>query len=212
MRPRLIIDDSRFQMGLNGYLSISRREISEAINYKAYFIVKRAMRHTKKANKKEIRSFIRGPEGQLMIGKMFGLGRFKKDPPSSRADATKRIISARIRSVAYLAAGWGRARAMFGKEAKASRRIKGVTTRGGLRKYSEANVARPGIKPFATFANPAGHKDRVRKPGQRYTQDAAMRKFGDPIFQASIRAEMRSMKKYMEKRMGRAARRAGGGR
>ena len=121
------------------------------------------MRHTKKANKKEIRSFIRGPEGQLMIGKMFGLGRFKKDPPASRAEATKRIISARIRSVAYLAAGWGRALALFGKEAKASRRMKGVSARGGLKKRAAVTVARPWAKPFAIFTNPAGYKNRVKK-------------------------------------------------
>ena len=212
MITRIKIESQSMQRDISRYLAASKRELSEAINIKAYFIVKRAMRHTKKANKKEIRSFIRGPEGQLMIGKMFGLGRFKKDPPASRAEATKRIISARIRSVAYLAAGWGRALALFGKEAKASRRMKGVSARGGLKKRSAVTVARPGAKPFAIFTNPAGYKNRVKKPGQKFTQDEAMRKFGEPIYQAAFRVEVRSMAKYVERKMAKATKRHGGGR
>lgn len=212
MTPRIKINSQSMERDIARYLTASKRELSEAINYKAYFIVKRAMRHTKKANKKEIRSFIRGPEGQLMIGKMFGLGRFKKDPPASRAEATKRIISARVRSVAYLAAGWGKALAVFGKAAKASRRMKGVAVRGGLKSHAKAVVARPGTSPAATWANPAGYKNRAKKPGQKFTQDEAMRKFGEPIYQAAFRAEVRSMAKYVERKMAKATKRHGGGR
>lgn len=212
MTPRITIKGQKMQQDIGRYLAASKRELSEAINYKAYFIIQRAMRHTKKADKKEIRAFIRGPEGQEMIGKMFGLRRFKKNPPATRAEATKQIISARVRSVAYLAAGWAKALAVFGREAKASRRLKGVSARGGLKSHSKAKPARPGTNPSATWANPAGYKNRVKKPGQKYTQDEAMRKFGEPIYQAAFRAEVRSMAKYVERKMAKATKRYGGGR
>ena len=39
-----------------------------------------------------------------------------------------------------------------------------------------------------------------------------MRKFGEPIYQAAFRAEVRSMAKYVERKMAKATKRHGGGR
>ena len=204
MSAKLRIDDKMFQGAMSAYLRTSKRELSDAINYKAYFIIKRAMRHMRKADKKRIRSFIRSAEGQEFIGKLFGRKRIRDE---SRAAATKRIISARIRSGGYLAAGWGKALAVFGAASKASRRMKGVSARAGLKGRSKGVAARPGLKPVADFSNPAGYRTR-RHSGQKFSQEQAAQKFALPIFEASIRAEMRSMKAYMDKKMKAAAKRS----
>lgn len=204
------IDHRQFQKALSQYLKMSGRTLSESLNIKAYFIVKRTMRHTKKAEKADIRGYIRSKEGQEFIGKLFGKKRFKKTVPKNRKEATKMLVSARIRSRGYLAAGWGLALQRFGKEAKASRRLKGVTTRKGLKSKSEAVVAKPGMRPVARFANMAGFKTKA-KPGQKFTQAEAMRKFGEPIFQRAIKVEMAGMRRWLEKKMAKTTKAAGGG-
>ena len=198
MSAKLKIDDSQFRSILATYMGASKKTLAQGLNTKSYFIVKKAIRLTRVANKKEIRRFVRSPEGQNWIGSLFGR---KKLTDETRKAATKRIISARIKSVAYLRSGWIPALKAFGRVTKMPRRTKGVVHRGKPKGYGR--WARDGFSPAAIFTNSTGYKPK---------QASALKQYGEPALSRAFSHEARSMKSYLERKMQQTANRTRMGR
>jgi len=200
MSARLTIDSTMFSGVFKNYLNASKRTLAEGINAKSYFIIKKAIRLTRVANKKEMRSWVRSSEGQNWIGSLFGRKLIKYE---NRKAATKKIISARVRSMGYLRAGWAKAYRVFGKATKSSRRYKGVMIKG--KPKGDATAAREGLSPSATFSNATGYRTSKRYSYQKHSQSDALKKFGQPAFERAIKNEMRSIARYLEKKMQKTA-------
>lgn len=206
----LTIDDRQFQKQMLVYLKTSKRTVAKGLNVKSYFIVKKALRMTRKADKKKIQRHLAWNGKNANRLRRWAL----KHMPKLKTDAErkkffKKMKSARVRSVGYLKSGWIPALKAFGRITNQSKKSKGVTARGIAKGYGR--WAKASISPKATFANSTGYKSG-RGKGQKYSQQTALKKYGKPALGRAFQSEARSMKRYMEKKMQEATNRTGLGR
>lgn len=106
-------DQSRFDELLTQEVIFTRRNYIDAINTHAYFIARKALWLTKKADAARLRAELEGPakftDGTL--GEAIMLARYRKQggwPSSGSAFASDiaRLIAAKTRSVGFLKSGW----------------------------------------------------------------------------------------------------------
>lgn len=198
----LKIDDRQFQKQLLKYFKASTRTVSRGINAKSYFIVKKAIRMTRKADKKKIQKHLAWNGKSADRLRRWALKHFPQlKTDDERKAYFKKMKSARVKSVGYLKSGWLPALKAFGKVTNQNKKAKGVTARGIPKGFGR--WAKDSISPKATFANKTGHAGG---------QPAALKKFGEPALARAFQSEARSMKRYLEKKMAQTTKRSGGGR
>jgi len=201
------INRREFDATLRKYVGISKREIPDIINTKAFFIGRRAVVETIKADAKDIRDFIRRDSGAI-IGMLVNKRRGDRGEPGLygklMAEAVAVILAARLKSRAFFKSGW----------------LPGIKTleahvdykyrRGAARKDRNAAVvgqakgravpARSGWRVQALIENSAS-SDHDKKE--------ALIKYGEPALQRAFDFETRSMLDYIARRLNDAAQRSG---
>jgi len=171
-------DQSEFDAALKDYIAVSRHTAAEIINRKAFFIARKALWFTVKSDPGEIRSRLNrsitverttasgrtelstGPFGAILINSRLG----KKGEPGlsgpAMREALVRLIAARVRSVAFLKAGWLPAirildRIVNDKEGAAPFPPEANRMAWSPKQIGDAVPAKPGDLPFATIVNAA---------------------------------------------------------
>ncbi len=166
-----------FDAALKDYIAVSRRTVPEVINRKAYFIARKSLWFTVKADAGEIKSrFNRsitversvesgrggelstGPFGAILINKRLGKG--KGLYGSAMREKFKQVLAARLRSVAFLKAGWLPAIRILDsivndKEGAAPFPPEANRMSWSPKQIGDAVAAKPGDLPFATIVNAA---------------------------------------------------------
>ena len=195
MAAKMKIDTAEFDRTMRKYLSLSKKGIAEVVNKKAYFIAVGALKATPIANKNAIGRWVRDwNKSAATIIKTYGLKR-----PFDKKDAIKKYSKYRKRTVAYLRAGWIMAIRMLGRAAKMPRRVKGAVMKG--RPKGSARFANSkSWSPTATIINSTGFSSKQAK---------ALKQYGAPALAAAFHAEMASMKKYIEDKLKKTARKSG---
>lgn len=97
-----------FSRTIRQYLIYQKKELAEALNKKAKDVVFRAIRHTKKAEREAVKASLENDRMKYKLVSKPGV------PRKETGQKAKRILSARLRSIGYLKAGWYRAAMEFG--------------------------------------------------------------------------------------------------
>jgi len=192
------IDATEFNATLRKYVLVSSREIPDIVNTKAFFIARRAVVETPKADFHKISEL----RGSALIGKIInkrrGLHGEKGLYGREMAKMVATVLAARRRSIAFLKSGWLPAIRILDAVVHSKRgapRLDRSSKIYGQPKGSAA-VASTGWRVKATIINAAlasrDHKD-------------ALGKYGMPALQKAFDFERQSMLDYMERKMKAAA-------
>lgn len=217
------MDTREFDSTMKRYREFSSRTPEKIVNTKAFYIARRAVIETPKADKKDIAAdlgrFIKSgkKQGRLRLAK----GRFHNAPlaalivnarrgakglpglfGTAMTEAIKVIIGARMRSIAFLKSGWIQSIKAFEPFAD---KIGAPRTDSSAKQVGQAKgLGRPAIgqgwNAKAVLANLAG-ENRNNK--------VALSKYGAPALQRAFDAEALSMRQYIEKKMAEDAAAAG---
>ncbi len=220
---RIQVDDREFTRTLRQYSRISRREIPDIVNTKAFFIARRAVIETHKADKSMIKTSLgtilkrKGGGRILKLAKAdkrdmslaeailraraYRAGREQPDKTAIGA-LIENLIAARMRSIAFLKSGWLPAIKALEKLVKSKSGV--ARTDRSPKQYGKAKgsaiPAHEGFRVSATIIN-AASADRDRK--------AALDKFGTPALARAFAFETKSMEEYMEEKLKKAAQSVG---
>ena len=128
MSAKIRIDDRHFRRTLEKYLEVSGKDLAQVLNDKAVSVMIEAGRNTKIADKKKIRSTFKWTKSHKKGLRAWAL----KYAPNLKTDKERKawftkIKNARIKSVAYLRAGWT---APLRKMKKAAKSKSKATIRG----------------------------------------------------------------------------------
>lgn len=191
MTPTVQIDTRQAEAVLREYARWSRRDWADILNNKALDVAFRALPETPKANLAEVQAVVNKEWWPKYIAKRITKGvsftvkrkgeKIKKGFKGAftRAQArevSKRIISARSRSIAFIKSGWLPAiKRLFPlARDRVSRRSAGGAKQYGVAKGS-ANPAIAGDHPFAQIVNSTIGADRVGvAPLQRAVNGSAL--------------------------------------
>ncbi len=194
-------DQSRFESVLKEYVKASSRTVAEAINAKAYFIARAAVHYTHKASAKDIRDQLSRPgrESTLPLAAMIvrRRRRSKREPELSASEleaAGRRLISVRVRSVAFLKSGWLpaiRTLAPFVKSKGQAKPLESTVRQVGAEKGS-ATPAFEGHTAIAKLVNSAIAK---------HDKKDSLSKYGGRGLQLAFEDETSSMIEYLEQKM-----------
>jgi len=118
-------DQTKFNDVLKEYLKWTKKSLAEVLNQKAYFIARKALWFTRKANAADIKSDLRriglsnarttksgrtvqteGPRGALIINRKRGRLGEKGLYGSEMREAFDFLLYSRLRSIAFLKSGW----------------------------------------------------------------------------------------------------------
>ena len=208
-------EQDKFDAALKDYITVSRRTVPEVINRKAYFIARKSLWFTVKADAPEIRSRLNrtitierttasgrtelshGPFGAILIDSRLG----KKGQPglygAAMREALAKLIAARVRSVAFLKAGWLPAIRILDsivndKEGAAPFPSEANRMSWSPKQIGDAVAAKPGDLPFATIVNAAiaSHDSR-----------GALQIYGSRALDTAFYDETQSMIEETRKRM-----------
>ena len=196
------IDTTEFDRTMLEYIKHSKKSIPEALNQKAYWVAKGAIKATRVANKDKITGFVKDwKKSGAAIIKSFNL-ETDRSGSWTRKEVQKRMRQARHKSIGYLRSGWlPTLRATGGWcRPKQKRTFKGVRQKG--RKKGSVRIARKVWDSVVTMTNTTGYTKR---------QEAAARRFVRPALQLAITREATSMKVYSERKQREALGRAGAG-
>lgn len=204
-------DQSKFDATLKRYAEVSRKDMVDVINSKAYFVARKALWFTPKADQSKISELRTTPNrhGGLLVAaivhnrleRKLGVGN-SSFVLSGRAmqDAINRLIAARRRAVAFLKSGWIPAIQGLDPKAKdkhlAAPKVSGVkqvgVPKGAFRSANGSSIV-------ATITNSAqALSDRK----------SALEKIGGPALNRAFLDEAASMEKYMEDKLRKAAEQA----
>ena len=104
------LDTREFNETLRNYSNYSRRSFPEIVNTKAFFIARRAVVETIKADTGKIRRNFADRKGQEIIGKIINYRRGKRGEKGlygeAMAEAQALVKAIRLRSVAFVKSGW----------------------------------------------------------------------------------------------------------
>ncbi len=202
------LDTREFRQTLDLYGKFSKRDRAVIVNTKAFYIARRAVVETIKADKKNIRAFIRAKSGAIvgrLINKRRGARGEKGLYGDAMAEAVIAVLANRLRSVAFLKSGWLRAIKTLEPLAERIRGNSVPRKDSTVKEYGkakgDARPAREGaIITMATIRNLAIAK---------HDKHDALGKFGGPALQRAIDFETRSMNDYIERKLRDAANEAG---
>lgn len=223
------LDMREFKATLNKYKELSKRDPATICNTKAFYIARRAVIETPKADKSQMQAelgrIIRIKKLQVQkLRTVTRYGRFGQqvEAPlvaliinsrrgqhgeaglygSSMESAVTAFLNARFKSIAFLKSGWLpaiRALEPFAEKIGGPRLQRGPTQVGAAK--GSGTPAKDGFwTTKATIENSAG--DNRNNKG-------ALIKYGAPALQRAFDAESASMLQYMEKKMKETATKAG---
>lgn len=220
MQPKFKLNTAEFNRTLKQYAGYSKREVTVILNTKAFFIARRAVIETPKTNKgkigKELGRVIRTgkragqlvlkkardfavPLAALIINKRLGPGHGLEG--AAMAEAIKKLLGARLRSIAFLKSGW----------LPAIKKLEPLAEKRGAPRQDKTPTQFGQAK---GFAKPAGEGWRAscviaNLADARRDAKEALIKYGGPALQRAFDFETASMRKYIEDKLRAAAKRAG---
>jgi hypothetical protein len=210
-------NDAEFQKTLEQYLSVTSRELSEALNAKLFYIAAGAAKKTPKATREQIEQELGvvgyrlefGKRGKilasskrrksinaitdstsilyLIINRRLGRAGKKGAYGASMRLAVADLLAKRFRSVGTLKAGWTHAIRRLGAALGYTFQNEGASA--SVRGRSTATVARPGWTPECSLEYNVNSYDQAHRPHiSRDVQRALSAAFQD---------ELRSMQQYI---------------
>lgn len=213
----LKIDTREFQRTLRDYEKVSKRDLATILNTKGFYIARGAVRDTHKADKdkvkaeltalvksgkkfKTVKRFSRfgleydAPLISLLINMRRGARGEKGLYGKSMANAVKGWLGARLRSIAFLRAGFIPAIKAF--EPLAEKKGQAPKMDGATRQYGKpkgsAKVAKADTwRPVASITNAASAKGDKNSALERYVGEG---------LRSAFAKEVASMKQYMEEK------------
>ena len=203
MQPKFKIDRREFDKAWREYRRFNRRDLAETINTKLFFIARRAVIETPKANKSQIK--ITRKTGAV-LGRIINKRRGQRGERGLYGDemskAVETIVAARKRSVAFLKSGWIPAIKKLEPYVKSKR---GVARNDSSAKQvgkpkGTGHVAKPGIVVSGSIINAIGTAGKRASP-----HNAALLKFGSPALQRAFDSETKSMRDYIAAKMKKTA-------
>ena len=182
--------------------------MAETINTKLFFIARRAVIETPKADKTKF-GRIYDKTGAIIgrvINKRRGLRGEKGLYGEAMAKAVETVLVARRKSVAFLKSGWIPAIKKFEPFVKQKRGVARNDSSAKMvgRPKGEGHVATPGFKVSGIIINAIGTAGKRATP-----HNAALLKFGQPALQKAFDHETSSMLEYIARKMKDSARKIG---
>ena len=198
-------DQSKFDAVLDRYIEVNGRDVATILNSKAYFVARRALWNTRKADTKEIRALrqARHRDGGLLVGAMIqkqrmeylGAGHGLYGRPMRKA--IDQLLASRLRAIAFLKSGW--IPAIQGLDPKAEDKAGAAPRVSGVRQFGVPkggfNVARPSSL-VAKIINTAQALSDTKGALENIGGEGLRRAFAD---------EAASMEAYIEKKLKKAA-------
>lgn len=235
----LKFSQQEFNKTLRQYIQYSRRDIPVIVNTKAFYIARRATIETPKADKQKIREELRGGRlkntttargktkqvkytlAQLLIvarRAAKGLSTKKRDI----ADDVKALVAGRLRSIAFLKAGW----------IPAIKKLEPLADKVAGAKAPRPNKSQSGTQYGKPKGNAFPARDNSSKAQARIVNDALPNtrtnsflkkiihafhppnrehalQYVEPALERAIQAEQASMQEYIEKKLKQSAEKAG---
>ena len=192
------VNDREFTETLRKYVLVSLKEIPDIVNTKAFFIARRAVVETPKADLAAINAL----KGSALIGKMInkrrGIRGEKGLYGKEMSKAVGMVLAARRRSIAFLKSGWLPAIRILAGVVKQKRGVARADRSSkiyGVPKGT-ATAAVNGFRVRAVIENAAN--------ATRDNKDALI-KYGEPALQKAFAFETQSMIDYMERKLKTAA-------
>jgi len=225
------IDTSEFDGTFKEYMKVSSRELEKAVNTKAYFIARRAMRETPKPERQKIydemdkqitavsrhgRSIGKSgvvdrkyAQAQRWLTKKRGTTPYFRQRRAAYArqlkDAVRKIVGQKVRSAGFMKAGWIPAiQALAPVSDPGGAPSMGLKPKPYGKPKGRAIITRAGSLSSATIINSTATGGKREAKHQ-----VALKKHGEPALQRAINAETASMLEYMNKKLHRAARQMG---
>jgi len=197
------IDTREFDRTLRNYSAFSSRDVRTIVNTKAFYIARRAVIETPKANSKEVREFSNklGFKGAQMAGIIINKRRGNRNEKGlygkPMAKAVAMMKAARLKSVSFLKSGWLPAiKTLQPLAEKIGAQNVASTIRQVGKVKGAATPAGTGPVATAIIQNMADAKHD--------TKDALMQ-LGGPALQRAIDFETRSMRGYVERKLRQSA-------
>lgn len=200
------LDTGEFNSTLSTYREYSKRDPDEIVNTKAYFIARRAVVETVKADSGKIKAFFDGTT-QRVLGMIINARRGKRGQKGLYGDemveAQAAMRAQRLRAVGFIKSGWIwviKELDSYVKSKRGAARAEQVNTFGkphGKATPSRSNsfIARAIIRNFAE--------------SKESTTPDPLGKFGMPGLQKAVNFETASMQKYVEEKLRQTAKKAG---
>lgn len=195
-------DSTRFDALLAQEITLTERTYQESVNTHAYFIARKALWLTRKADATQIRTQLEGPAQYTdgTLAEAILIARYNKQGgwPNSAAAFTsdiKRLIAARVRSVAFLKSGWIPAIQTLELVTKSKSRAAPLDREArvyGLPK-GRATPAAQGQIMAAVLENRAGTENP--------SSAKALHRYGAPALEAAFYDECNQMQIYIERKL-----------
>jgi len=197
------INTREFDRVLRQYLAVTKRDLPDVVNAKAFFIARRAVVETPKAKLGRMSRATGAILGRI-VNKRRGKDGLKGLYGKEMSKVVEIIYAARRRSVAFLKSGWLPAirkleLAVPSKYRRGAARNDRSAKQVGKPKGS-ATVAREGWRVVAKIENAALAK---------HDKKEALSLFGGPALQRAFDYETQSMKEYIAKKLAASAKSLG---
>ena len=221
------INTQEFDATMRRYQALSKRDPKAICDTKAFFIARRAVIETPKADKASITGDLGRlvkRQKQVTVGKLRMVKRYSRwglevEAPlaaliinmrrgkgrglygAEMAEAIRTMLAARLRSIAFLKSGW----------LPAIRALTGVADVRGAPRQDKAAVEVGVPKGYAVPAE-AGWRARTtiaNAADAKRDDKTSLYKYGEPALQRAFDAETASMLDYMEKKLRETAQKAG---
>lgn len=201
------LDTKEFDATLKRYRRLSRRDEVEIVNTKAYFIARRAVVETIKADKGKIKAFF-DRQTQKVVGMIINKRRGKQGKPGlygdAMAEAQAMMKARRLRAVGFIKSGW----------IWCIKNLEGYvkSKRGAARKDSSVKTyGRPKGKAKPAHSSAFLVKAIIQNfaESKKSTTPEPLDKFGMPGLQKAVNFETASMKSYIEEKLRKSAHEAG---
>ena len=192
---------------LRRYMQYTSRDAVTVVNTKAFYIARRAVVETPKANLSDIRKFAQ-LKGGAIIGRMINKRRGERGEPGLYGDEMLKevgtVIAARLRSSSFLKSGWLPAIKTLAPLADKIHRQAGDTISSrGAKQYKGAK----GTGKAATTGNILA--TIINSASGPHERNEALKKYGEPALQKAWNMEISSMRAYIEKKLAASARQLG---
>lgn len=206
------LNTSEFTKALNEYKNISRRSRPEIVNTKAFFIARRAVVETQKADKGKIQKAFTRKTARIigmMINKRRGLRGEKGLYGDKMADMVATVKAARLRAISFVKSGWIPAIKTLEKYVKYRRGIARSEEGSGIGRVKQ--VGKPKGKATAASATSLIVTATMTNSALRANKTTTGN--GEELaiagLQKAIDFETNSMRQYIEMKMKEDAHKAG---
>ena len=165
---KMQLDTSQFEKAMSEYVKVNRRNMSDIVNAKLFFIARNAVNNTKKSDKAKIKNELMAPSkinpqvplAAILVNKERKRNGFKGLNGSELKSAIKRFINRRISSIGFLKSGWLPAIRILESVLRSSGGLRGAPRlESGANQYQRgkdkgrALSAKPGIRSFGLIEN-----------------------------------------------------------